>query len=67
MKYMGWVDILDYISTNMDGTLLCGLGSVWKLGRMLLLPSSSLYLTGDICDRESLQESLLNIWFGTVS
>ena len=32
MKYMGWVDILDYISTNMDGTLLCGLGSVWKLG-----------------------------------
>ena len=45
MKYIGWVDILDYISTNMDGTLLCGLGSVWKLGRMVLLPSSSFYLT----------------------
>ena len=32
MKYMEWVDILNYISTNMDGILLCGLSSVWKLG-----------------------------------
>ena len=32
MKYMEWVDILNNISTNMDGTLLCGLSSVWKLG-----------------------------------